>query len=92
MPSKQGPQGGERAVKGRGKKAVPGKIKIVSKDFGARQVVRRGATGNFSWGVKYLEGRQAQGQAGIRLQNHLCYSQELGQETHMGHNQNVYFM
>ena len=32
MPSKQGPQGGERAVKGRGRKAVPGKIKIVSKD------------------------------------------------------------
>lgn len=91
MPSKQGPRGGQKAVKGRGKKAGQGKIKIVSKDFGARQVVRR-ATGNFSWGVKDLEGRWAQGQAGIRLQNHLCYSQELGQETHMRHNKNVYFM
>lgn len=92
MPSKQGPQGGERAVKGRGRKAVPGKIKIVSKDFSVRQVVRRGATGNFSWGVKDLEGRQAQRQAGIRLQNLLCCSQELGQETHMEHNKNVHFM
>jgi len=57
-----------------------------------RQVVRKGATGSFSWEVKDLEGRLAQGQAGIRLQNLLCYSQELGQERHMGHNKNVYFM
>lgn len=54
--------------------------------------MRKGATGSFSWEVKDLEGRLAQGQAGIRLQNLLCYSQELGQERHMGHNKNVYFM
>lgn len=81
----------KRGQRDKGRKVITGKGKNVRKDWAVRQVVRKRGFREF-----FLEGEgpggsgSGWGKGGTRLQKLLCYSQELGQEMHKGHNKNVY--